>query len=50
MKKQLKAEEPEKEIIQKITAIEQRVRRQSILDNSDKINGLEAAIRSYQSN
>ena len=50
LKKTRKSEEPEKEIIQKITAMEQRVRRQSLLDNNDKINGLEIAMKTYQNN
>ena len=47
-KERLAMKRPETSVINSMQALEQRVRRQSILDTGGKINGLEATIQNYK--
>lgn len=48
LRTQLNNKKPETTVINNIEALEKRVRRQSLLDSTGKINGLEEAIKRYK--
>ena len=50
LKRQLNAKIPETSVLNGMKDIESRVRRQSAFDNNYKINGLEEALKSHESN
>lgn len=50
LKRQLSKKKPETAVISSMKELEQRVRRQSMIDTNGKISGLEEALNSYKSN
>lgn len=50
LKRQLSKKKPETAVISSMKELEQRVRRQSLIDTNGQISGLEEALNSYKSN